>query len=58
MVENSHYNDKSIECLKNHFLVKNFKIMESKVKMFEYSKFIVKLKIKHKIEPFKWYFIT
>ena len=33
--------DKSIKCLKTHFLPKNLKIMESKVKLFEYSKFIV-----------------
>ena len=41
-VENSHFMDKSIKCLKTHFLVKNLKIMESKVKIFEDFKFVVK----------------
>ena len=50
--------DKSIKCLKTHFLVKNLKFMESKVKMFVDSKFDIK--IKKNIYIFvhlKWYFI-
>ena len=54
-VENSHFMDKSIKCLKTHFLVKNLKIKESKVKIFEDSKFVVKIKKKYIIVPFKWY---
>ena len=49
--------DKSIKCLKAHFLVKNLKFMEIKVKMFEYSKRVVKIFKKHIIVPLKWYFI-
>ena len=56
-MENSHFMDKSIKCLKTHFLVKNLKIKESKVKIFEDSKFVVKIKRKYIIVPFKWYSI-
>ena len=53
-MENSHFMDKSIKCLKT-FLVKNLKIMESKIKMFEDSKFVVKILKKHIIVPLKRY---
>ena len=40
-VENSHFKDKSMKSFKTHFLLKIFKIIESNVKIFEDSKFIV-----------------
>ena len=43
-VGNSHFKDKSIKFLKTHFLVKILKLIESKVKIVEDSKFIVKIK--------------
>ena len=43
--------------LKNSFPSQKFKNMESKVKMFEDSKFVVKILKIHIIVPLKWYFI-
>ena len=36
-VENGHFKDKSIKCIKTHFPVKHLDFMESKVKILEDS---------------------